>query len=284
MFQPVTLTWGLLCLFMGTTAAAQPLTARSRHVTVAACPAGPLPKVRVAAGVKTTLLLDAPIDKGSVQVDAARVRIVDVGESAVIFETLVTPSAKERWVLRVRYADGASPEWAAFELVAHPTEVDLQVEAARPQQILKACQEQLTTAQARCEAARAEVWVLADRLGGHAAQAAPIDTDMATGSAYRLGDGLLLVVKPTDKAGPPWTPATATLRSEEAAAEEVKVRAVHVRPGAPGEWGMIAVEAELPSLAAGVMFGVELLGESGQSLTMQGVMIPTAQRKKEAAK
>jgi hypothetical protein len=46
--------------------------------------------------VKTTLLLDAPIDKGSIQVGAARVRVVDVGASSLTFETLVAPGGKER--------------------------------------------------------------------------------------------------------------------------------------------------------------------------------------------
>jgi len=272
MLQPVTRTWGLLCLLAVTAAEAQPLTARSRQVTVAASPAGPLPEVRVAAGVKTTVLLDAPIDKGSVQVDAARVRVVDVGASSLIFETLVAPSDKERWVIRVRYANGGRPEWAAFALVAHPTEVDLQIE------------EQLATAQARCEGGRAEVWVLADRLGGHAVQAQNLEADAATGSAYRLGDGLLLVVEPKPKASPPWTPTTAKLRSWKTPQEEIKVRAVHVRPGAPGEWGTLAVEAELPSPAAGGRFNLEFRGEGGQSLTIERVRIPPAQQEKEEAK
>jgi uncharacterized protein (TIGR02268 family) len=284
MFQPATLTRGLLCLLMVTAAEAQPQTGRSRRVTVAANPAGPLPEVRVAVGSLTTIFLDAPLDKDSVQLDTKHFKLVDVGESSLTFETLVAPSDKERWVLRVRYADGASPEWAAFALVAHPTEVDLQVKAARPQQTPAACQEQRATAQARCEGARAEVWVLADRLGGHAAQAAPLDTKTATGSAYRLGDGLLLVLKPRKQAGPPWTPTTATLRSQGASTEEVKVRAVHVRPGALGEWGMIAVEAELPSPAAENTFDLELRGEGGQSLRVGEVGIPTAQGKKKAEK
>jgi len=36
-----------------------------------------------------------------------------------LFETLVAPGGKERWVLRVRYADGARAEWAAFALARH---------------------------------------------------------------------------------------------------------------------------------------------------------------------
>jgi len=286
MVQPVTLTCGLLCLLTVTAAQAQPPLARSRRVTVAASPAEPLPEVRVAPGVKTTLLLDGPIDKGSIQVGAARVQVVDVGERSLILEPQGAPPGgdKEPWVLRVRYADGARPEWAAFALVAHPTEVDLQVDAVRPKQTLAACQAQLAAAQARCEPGRAEVWVLADRLGGHAVQAELLDGEGAEGWAYRLGDGLLLVVKPMPKVGPPWTPTAATLRSTTAQAEEVKVRAVHVRPGAAGEWSTLAVEAELPSPAAGAQFDLEFRGEGGRSLTLKDVRIPPKQEKKEAAK
>lgn len=99
---------------------------------MAASPAEPLPALRVAAGVKTVIELDAEVDKASVQVDPTRVRLVDVGGRALFFETLVTPGEKEHWEVSVRYADGARPEWATFALVAHPTEMDTWVEATRP--------------------------------------------------------------------------------------------------------------------------------------------------------
>jgi hypothetical protein len=179
-------------------------------------------------------------------------------------------------VLRVRYADGAQPEWAAFLLISHPGEVDLQITAVRQRQTLESCQEQLAAAQARCAGERAEVWVLADRLRG--IQAEQIPAPDAEGWAYRLGDGVLLVVTPTKAAGQPWTPTEATLRGTAAPNEEVKVRAVHVREGqrAPGEWGTLAVEAELPTPAAGRRFKLELRDGNGRSLTVDGVVIPPA--------
>jgi uncharacterized protein (TIGR02268 family) len=279
MLQPVTPARALLPLLLAVTAAeAQP--ARGRSVTVAARLGEPLPEVRVAEGYTTTLVLDAPVDKDSVQLDtprdAPRIRLVDVGANSVIFETLVTPGSQERWGLRVRYADGAQPEWAAFALVAaQGNEVDLQVRAVRPRQALDPCQEPLAAAQARCEGARAEVWVLADRLGGQPVQAREIEVTKAKGTAYRLGDGLLLVLKPVkEEAGPPWTPTGAVLRSAAASKEEVPVRAVHSRAGSPGEWGEIAVEAALPSPAAGKSFTLELSGARGQSLTVDRVTLP----------
>ena len=115
----------------------------------------------MAAEYTTAIVLDAPVDKDSVQMDtppgAPHLRVLAVGEHSVHFETLMTPGEKERWVLRVRYADGAQPEWAAFALVARPGgEVDMRINAVRPRQPLEDCQEQLAAAQARCEGARAE--------------------------------------------------------------------------------------------------------------------------------
>lgn len=146
MLQPVTPAWALLPLLLALTAAeAQPSPGRS--VTVTACPGEPLPEVRVAAKYATALVLDAPVDKDSVHVDtppgAPRIHVLAVGEHFIHFEALRTPGEKERWGLRVRYADGARPEWAAFALVAGPGgEVDMRVDAVRPPPALKPCPEQ----------------------------------------------------------------------------------------------------------------------------------------------
>jgi hypothetical protein len=101
-----------------------------------------------------------------------------------------------------------------------------------------------------------------------------VDTKQAKGTAYRLGDGLLLVLKPKRNAGPPWTPTGAVLRSRVASKKEASVLSVHSRAGPPGEWGEVAVEAALPSPAAGVRFTLELKGSGGQSLRVDDVEIP----------
>ena len=238
MLQPVTPARALLLLLVVTAAEAQP--ARSRSVTVAVCPGELLPEVRVAAGYTTALVLDAPLDKDSVQLDtppgAPRVRVLAVGEHTVVFETLVTPGREERWVLRVRYAGEARPAWAAFVLAAHPGgAVDMRVDAVRPRQPPEGCQKQGAVAQAPCEGARAEVWALADRLGGKPVHSKEVEAKTALGTAYRFGGGLLLVLKPYKKsAGPPWTPTAAVLRSTATPSEEVPVHAVHVKEGPPG--------------------------------------------------
>jgi hypothetical protein len=284
MLQPVTPARALLLLLAVTAAEAQP--AQGRSVTLAACPGEPLPEVRVAAGYTAALVLDAPVDKDSVQVDtpegAPRLRVLAVGEHSVHFETLVTPGREERWVLRVRYAGEARPEWAAFALVAHPGgAVDMRVDAVRPRQPPQGCQEQGAGAQAPCKGARAEVWALVDRLGGQPVQVKEVKAETAEGTAYRLGGGLLLVLRPLkEMAGPPWTPTAAVLRSE-STGEEVPVHAVHVREGPPGEWGEMAVEAPLPPPTAGILFTVVLSGKEGQTLWVDRVEIPPAPEQPE---
>lgn len=88
MLQPVTPTWVMLLLLMVTVAEAQPRALRSRRVTGAAHPGEPLPEVRVAAGHKTSILLGAPVDKESVQLDETCFRLVDMG---------CAPSSLKRW-------------------------------------------------------------------------------------------------------------------------------------------------------------------------------------------
>ncbi|WP_224362579.1 DUF2381 family protein [Hyalangium versicolor] len=285
MLRPVTCAWALGMLVL-TAAEAQPPAARGRRVTLAAQADEPLPEIHVAAGITTVILLDASVDKDSVQFDTTRIRLVDVGDSTLVLEPVVTPGPKERWVLRVRYADSAQPEWAAFSLVSQPGEVDLQITAVRKRQTLASCQASLAEAQAHCANTRAEVWVLADRLAGSSVQAAPLKDSRVRGWVYRLGTQVLLVLTPTSAAGPePWTPTAATLRYQNRDDTKVRVQAVHVREAlTPGEWGTIAVETDLPATSKGAFFNLELLDEGGRSLKVNDVEIPLAPGKERAGR
>ncbi|WP_224367661.1 DUF2381 family protein [Hyalangium versicolor] len=288
MLRPVTCAWALGGLLVLTEATAQPPVTRGRHVTIAAQAGEPLPEVRVVAGSTTLILLDAPVDKASVQLDTTRIRLVDVGERTLVLEPIVTPAPKERWVLRVRYADRAQPEWAAFALVSQPGEVDLQVTAVRKRQTLASCQASLAEAQARCASTRAEVWVLVDWLAGNSVQAAPFKKDpRVRGWVYRLGTQVFLVLTLTNAAGPePWTPTAATLCSQTRKPTEVRARAVHARqdPLMPGEWGTIVVEVELPPTPENSVLNLELRDEGGRSLEVEDVEIPLVPGKERAGR
>jgi len=279
LLQPTTPVCGLLLLMTLTVAEAQPHAARGRSITLAANPGEPLPEIRVAAGRKTLIVFDAALEKSSVQLDLTRVALVDVGERSLIIEPVVNPGDDERWVLRVRYVDGASPEWAAFALVSHPSEVDMQLEVVRQRQTLESCRAEL--ARQKAEGRRAEVWVFADRLRGSSVRSRRIRGPQAQGWIYRLEAGLLLVAQGRLGAGQrSWTPTSATLRAQEGSKEEVRVLSVQVREGplVPGKLPPVAVETVLPSSAAGESFILELRGEGGQRLEIDQVFLPHAPR------
>jgi len=279
LLQPTTPAWGLLLLMTVTAAEAQSQATRGRSVTLAVNPGEPLPEVRVAAGRKTLIVFDAALEKSSVQLDMTRVTLVDVGERSLIIEPVVNPGDNERWVLRVRYADGASPEWAAFALVSHPSEVDMQLEVVRQRQTLESCQAEM--ARQKAGGRRAEVWVFADRLRGSSVRSQRIRGPKAHGWIYRFEAGLLLVAQGRlGKGQRPWTPTSATLRAQEGSKEEVRVLSVQVREGplVPGELPPVAVEAVLPSSAAGASFILELRGEGGQRLEIDRVFLPPVPR------
>ncbi|WP_395848338.1 DUF2381 family protein [Cystobacter fuscus] len=108
---------------------------QERQVVVSSSPDEPVPEVRVAAGIATTLVFNVPIDRASVEVEGQRTRfrLVDVGERTLFLKPLVPPGDGERLGVRVRYKDGVSPAFAVFALVSHPTVVDTRVDVARIQ-------------------------------------------------------------------------------------------------------------------------------------------------------
>jgi uncharacterized protein (TIGR02268 family) len=236
--------------------------------------------------VPTVFLFDAPIARDSVQWDSTILQLVDVGERSLIILPRVSPGSQEQWVLRVRYADGARPEWAAFALVSRPPEVDARVDVVRRPQSLEACQAALVQARAQGAAPRSELWRLADRLAGAAVEVKALSMALDTqdglraeeGKAYRFATGVLLVLSVSDAAdAPPWAPTEATLRSTSGL--PVPVRAVSVREGPikPGEKGQVVVEAEPPPPEAGRIFTLELRAADGRSLTLEHMeLLPAA--------
>ena len=289
MVQPAAFPGVLLLLLSTFTAQAQPEATRGRKVTLSMAPGAPLPEVHVAASVATLLLFDSPIERASVQLDATRLRLVDAGEHSLIIEPRVSPGAQEQWVLRVRYANTVGPEqWAAFALVSRPEQVDLRIEVVRGQQSIEACQAELAAAKAHGEPGNADVWGLADQLGGHAVQAAAFTASWGAASlraqegvAYRLATGVLLVLLIQNKTGQPaWAPTEGTLRSTNKTKEAVTVRTVSLRQGpiAPGAVGWVAVEAALPAPAAGRYFELRLGDPSGRVLTLGPMQIPQEQQ------
>jgi len=107
--------------------------------------------VRMGVGVLTLVRFDAPIVLASVQADTTLVKVVKGDERSLLLTLLRTPAPEEQPTLRVRYADGASPGWASFTVLAPPTGADAQVEVRRQPGPLEGCQAELAQARMRCQ-------------------------------------------------------------------------------------------------------------------------------------
>ena len=117
----------LLTLLAGVPAAAQPAseqrgTASERHLELTADSAGPQPEVRITPGRATTLVFNAPLLPGGVQVEDEHLVTLAVNESRSLVTLLPSdsPPPDKPLSLMVRFADGAVPERVTFRLVPHP--------------------------------------------------------------------------------------------------------------------------------------------------------------------
>jgi uncharacterized protein (TIGR02268 family) len=130
---------------------------QQRQVVVPSGPNEPVPEVRVAAKVTSYLRFNAPIDRASLEVEgrATRFKLVDPGEYTIALEMAIEPEPGERLIVRVRYKDGASPAYATFALVSHPTLVDKEVEVVRRPRTVEALEATLAEKDAQLAALRA---------------------------------------------------------------------------------------------------------------------------------
>ncbi len=224
----------------------------------------------MAARVATYLRFNAPIDKASLEVEgrATHFKLVDPGDYTLPLEIAVEPKPGERLIVRVRYKDGASPAYAVFALVSHPTLVDKEIEVVRRLRT----PEVLEAALALCEAGGPSNLVLSGRLDLAGVRARRIKTDVSTqagmklmeGAGYRAGSWALVAVGVHNLPGQqPWT--AGEVRLTRADGTPVKVRSVRMdRPQlAPGETGLVVAELEAPSWKAGEVFRVEVREKGG---------------------
>lgn len=226
----------------------------------------------MAAGIGTTLVFNATIDRASVEVEGQRTRfrLVDVGDRTLFLEILVPPGDGERLGVRVRYKDGASPAFAVFALVSHPTVVDTRVDVAR----MPRSPEVLEAALAQCESGGPVNLLLSGRLDRKGVQAWPIvltpgsdvqaGMKLEEGTAYRAGTWALAAIRVHNLPGQqPWTVGEARLLRPNG----TPVRVVSVRMDrpqlAPGDVGLVVAETEAPSWKAGETLRLELREKGG---------------------
>lgn len=273
MLSPATLALVLL-LLGGTLAQAQPVPPREprrRSVTLTGAPL----EARIATGIRTFLVFSVPIRGKAVEVDSQRIKVVDTGEVSLIIEPLSEPRPGERWTLRVPLADGKAPEVAEFSLVAHPSEVDTEIDVARREESPTAC-----PACAPCGAVNPADAIASGFIAKDGVQTREFRSlmDAANGFASRdgvtyRGNGWVLVdveiILPSGQ--PAWRPAGATLTSK---AGMARVRGVKMAPGQLPNALRVLVTTDAPPPSAGLEFTLHLNGADGApSLSIPAVTL-----------
>lgn len=285
--------WLALVLLGGTTAAAQPHPTRERQerrVTLPTGPEAPVPEVHVAQGVLTTLVLDAPVEKSSVELESrvSRFKLVDIGERLISLEPSVELGPEERLGLRARLKDGTT---LALVLTSHPTRVDTRLDVERPrsrESLLAELAEkeaELSALRARAAAEGPVGMVFSGLLDQDGVRATHFSDALRLGSqnglkledgvGYRARSWALVAVRVHNFSGQrPWAPGAARLYG--ASGQEVKVLGVYLpRPAlSPDESCLVVVKTDKPPAKAGGVFRLELLDKSsGRLLSIDGVKL-----------
>ena len=239
----------------------------------------------MATNTLTLFRFGASIDRASVEVEGrtTRFRLVDVGDRTLILEMAVEPGDGEKLGVRVRYRDGATPAYATFVLVSHPTLVDKEVEVIRHPRTVEVLEAALAEKEAELTALRAVSGpaglVFSGRLNLNGVTARPFEKtsnstlsgfQVGKGEGYRAGSWALAVVRVRNLPGQkPWEPGEARL-TRALDGKRVKVLSVDMNKAqlAPGEEGLVAVETGVPFWNAGEAFRLELLDKSGGRLLL----------------
>jgi uncharacterized protein (TIGR02268 family) len=276
LLSPATLALVLL-LLGGTLAQAQPAPTREprrRSVTLTGAPL----EARIATGIRTFLVFSVPIRGKAVEVDPKLIKVVDSGEVSLIIEPLSEPRPGERWTLRVPLADGKAPDVAEFSLVAHPSEVDTEIDVARREESPTACPKcapcaALNPAEAIASGLIDKDGVQTWELRGFTDAASGFE--WKTGVTYRAVDWVLVDVEviPATRQ-PALRPTGATLTSKTG---EARVRAVKVAPGKNPNAVRVLVTTDVPPSSAGLEFTLHLNGADGApSFSIPKVKLPPA--------
>lgn len=250
-----------------------------RHLTLPG-PEEPIPEVRVAQGVTTTLRFDAPIERSSVEVQGGKERfhLVDVGERSLLLEPSLEPGPGERLSLKLRYRGTEAPVHA-FWLVSHPTYVDGEVKVSRHPPTSEAMEArlaqqeaELAALRARCEANGPSALALAGLLDVKGVTAVPLvgfseepkgGLTVLDGMGYRATGWALASLRVRNLPGQkPWEPGQVHLLRADGTRLKARVRLDKARL-APGEEGLVAVETGAPSWPVTEELRLELLDASG---------------------
>lgn len=274
MLQPCFRALVLAALLAGLTASAQPgpaSRAGPRSIVLTG-KAGEAPVLYLAPGSVTSVLLDGPIVRESVEVEnRAHFALVDPGDQVITLALRAPLGRGERLALRFAYREG-SPRSVVLLMTQRPGEVDEVVNVSRPPQALEACHAALAGVQERCEAQARELEALKARppaLSPAAVALSGLVNDeglkserfwkgcAGAGGELRAPDecwvlgGIawsVVVLEVSNTGQTPWEPAWAEVTPLEGG-EPRRARVVLSRQAtlSPGETVSVAIEVEMPS-------------------------------------
>jgi uncharacterized protein (TIGR02268 family) len=249
---------------------------KARRLELPLFPSGEVPEVRVALGYLTVLEFGAPLAREAVKVEGRenRFALLEINARTIVLRPAVEWAPTERLLLTVGFADGLAPARAVFALVAHPSEVDGQLQVVRRPLSNEALQARLEAVLARCETGGLAKVVLSgalDRDGVTVTQLTGVfiwnglaGVPSFQPTAYRSWKLFVATVPlqlPTGE--PTWVPGEARLL--DAMGRMVRRMSVwmDVARLEPGESGVIAVEVERRSSDAGKRFSLEVRERGG---------------------
>ncbi|MDY7231407.1 DUF2381 family protein [Hyalangium rubrum] len=243
---------------------------------------GAVPEVRVAPGYLTTLEFDSPLDRDALTVEGreSRFALLETNTRTLVLRPAVELASGERLLVTVGFADGLVPAKAVLALVAHPTEVDGQVQVVRQPLSSEALQARLEAALARCEAGGlakvvlsgavddqgVTVELLEGRCHWRGLQGIPLQSPMV----YRSWKSFVVIIPlHLPAGGTPWTPGEARLLDAEGRVVQRMPVWLDVVRLTPGGTGSLAVEMDLRPEDAGRFFVLEVREKDGE----RGVVI-----------
>jgi len=280
-------------------------TVAVRHVELTADRAGQVHEVRISPLFTTTLVFNAPLLRGGVELEERegfRVVMVDEAAGFVALLPLGVLPAGRPLQLMVRFADGAVPASASFRLVVHPTRAEpqvnvyrlprsaesLQLEARQERERAEQCETHLARVQAERRSPGGLTGLIDSGLvkegSGIAGRRIYASTQQRPGEAiqveaahaYAAQGQLAVALEVKNTSAQPWSVDSegAQLVSKEGA----RLRVLSVwqsEPLAPDTRGRVVVEAAAtPEQARGTY--VLTLGEGGgaRTVTLRGVTFP----------
>jgi len=272
LLQPCSAALVLAALLVSLTASAQPgpaSRAGPRSIVLTG-KAGEAPVLYLAPGSVTSILLDGPIVRESVEVESrAHFARVDPGDQVITLALRAPLGRGGR--LRFSYREG-SPRSVVLLLAERPGEVDGVVNVTRPPHALEACHAELAGVQERCEAQARELEALRARppalspasvaLSGFVNHeglqgerfwkgcAGASDELRAPDDCWVLGGTTwsVVVLEVSNTGAELWEPAWAEVTPLEGG-KPLRARVVLSRQAtlSPGETVSVAIEVEMPS-------------------------------------